>query len=54
MLGRAADAVFTPEDSAGGPRPRCGRLRDGRAADERWHLRKDGTRFWASGEMMPL
>ena len=24
----------------------------GRAEDERWHLRKDGTRFWASGLMM--
>jgi signal transduction histidine kinase/ActR/RegA family two-component response regulator len=23
----------------------------GRALDERWHLRKDGTRFWASGVM---
>ena len=29
-------------------------LEDGRASDERWHLRRDGTRFWASGEMMPL
>jgi signal transduction histidine kinase len=28
--------------------------RDGRAEDERWHLRKDGTRFWASGVMSPL
>ena len=26
----------------------------GSAPDERWHMRKDGTRFWASGEMMPL
>ena len=26
----------------------------GRGEDERWHLRKDGSRFWASGEMMPL
>src|SRR6185437_12469550 len=23
-------------------------------ADNRWHLRRDGTRFWASGVMMPL
>ncbi len=29
-------------------------LEHGRADDERWHLRKDGSRFWASGEMMPL
>jgi PAS domain-containing protein len=26
----------------------------GRAPDERWHLCKDGSQFWASGEMMPL
>lgn len=26
----------------------------GRAEDERWHLRKDGTRFWASGVVTPL
>ena len=26
----------------------------GRGIDERWHLRKSGERFWASGEMMPL
>jgi PAS domain S-box-containing protein len=29
-------------------------LMEGRASDERWHLRKDGQLFWASGEMMPL
>ena len=26
----------------------------GRAADERWHLRKDGTRFYVSGVLSPL
>src|ERR1043165_158379 len=26
----------------------------GRAEDERWHLRKDGSRFWASGVVTPL
>ncbi len=26
----------------------------GRASDERWHLRRDGSRLWASGAMMPL
>ena len=56
MLGDPADVVFTPEDRAIG-RPQTEMalaLRDGRAPDERWHLRKDGSRFWASGEMMPL
>ena len=27
---------------------------NGRAEDERWHMRKDGSRFWASGLLMPL
>ena len=25
-----------------------------RAQDERWHLRKDGSPFWATGHMMAL
>jgi len=29
-------------------------LDQGRGNDERWHQKKDGTCFWASGEMMPL
>jgi two-component system, chemotaxis family, CheB/CheR fusion protein len=27
---------------------------EGRAADERWHVRKDRTRFWGSGYMMSM
>ncbi|GJE50960.1 hypothetical protein GOFOIKOB_4014 [Methylobacterium tardum] len=56
MLGDPADVFFTPEDRAAGQpdTERALALRDGRAPDERWHLRKDGSRFWASGEMMPL
>jgi len=26
----------------------------GTAVNERWHVRRDGTRFWASGTMMPM
>ena len=56
MIGCHAARFFTPEDRA------TGRvevemelsLRDGRASNERWHVRKDGQRIWASGEMMPL
>lgn len=56
ICGQHAELFFTPEDRA------TGRvdvemqmaLRDGRASDERWHMRKDGQQFWASGEMMPL
>ncbi len=48
--------IFTPEDNA---REECSRemqraAQFGRAEDERWHLRQDGTRFWASGLMMRL
>jgi len=55
-LGRSADLFFTPEDRAvdrPGHEMRAAR-ETGRGNDERWHLRKDGGRFWAIGEMMPL
>ncbi len=56
MIGEAADRVFTVEDREQG-RPaaemRCA-LDAGRASDERWHVRQDGSRLWAEGEMMPL
>ncbi|MDZ7281316.1 PAS domain S-box protein [Sphingomonas sanguinis] len=56
MLGQDAERFFTPEDRASDRilQEMTGALQDGRAADERWHLRKDGERFWASGEMLPL
>ena len=54
MIGRSADALFTPEDREAGVPEVEGARRDGRSADERWHLRKDGMRFYASGVMSPL
>ncbi|MEP6785011.1 MAG: PAS domain S-box protein [Sphingomonadales bacterium] len=56
MCGRPCDDFFTPADRAAGiPDKEMGSaLTVGRGTDERWHLRKDGSRFWASGEMMPL
>ncbi|WP_222440828.1 sensor histidine kinase [Siccirubricoccus deserti] len=56
VMGRPADIIFTPEDrSAGVPqREAATALAEGRAENERWHLRRDGTRFWASGQSMPL
>jgi PAS domain S-box-containing protein len=56
MLGRPCEMFFTPEDRADGVpgREMDAVLSSGHGAEERWHLRKDGTRFWASGEMMPL
>jgi len=55
-LGRHARMFWTPEDRAAEvPEAEMRAARElGRADDERWHLRRDGSRFWASGEMMPL
>src|SRR4051812_5151666 len=51
IVGRSADVIFTPEDRAerAPEQERTGAHRDGRAADERWHQRKDASQFWASG-----
>jgi PAS domain S-box-containing protein len=56
ILGRVGDIIFTPEDRAAGApeQERSQALLTGRSEDERWHLRKDGTRFWGSGLMMRL
>lgn len=56
MVGRSGDDIFTPEDrAAGAPAAEADTARrDGRAADERWHVRKDGSRFFAGGVMTPL
>jgi PAS domain S-box-containing protein len=56
MIGQSGDVIFTPEDRAAGA-PEGERRQvdaEGRAFDERWHQRKDGSRFWASGLLMPL
>jgi two-component system CheB/CheR fusion protein len=55
-LGQPSALLFTPEDRAAGvPEREMTTARDdGRADDERWHLRKDGSRFWVSGVMTPL
>ena len=54
MIGQNASRFFTPEDNAAGRVETEMQLaRDsGRAEDVRWHMKKDGTRFWASGLMM--
>lgn len=56
VLGRSADLFFTPEDRATDrPEKEMAEAREtGHGDDERWHLRKDGSRFWALGELMPL
>src|SRR4051812_27088871 len=56
IVGLTADVIFTAEDRQKGvpDQERSLAQREGRANDERWHQRKDGSRFWASGLMMPL
>jgi PAS domain S-box-containing protein len=56
ILGREGDVIFTPEDREGGVmKAEMAQVHgEGRAGDERWHVRKDGRRFWATGILMPL
>jgi two-component system CheB/CheR fusion protein len=56
VLGAYYDLIFTPEDrSAGVPETELRAAREhGRGEDERWHLRKDGSRFYCSGEVTLL
>ena len=55
-VGQSLSIIFTPEDLAAGAMAselQTAR-RDGRAEDERWHVRKDGSRFFCSGITTPL
>ncbi|MEH3039101.1 MAG: PAS domain S-box protein [Sphingomonas paucimobilis] len=55
-IGCDASLLFTDEDRrAGVPAAEIEQARAaGRASDERWHVRKGGGRFWASGELSPM
>jgi two-component system CheB/CheR fusion protein len=55
-LGQYGAFIFTDEDRArGAPEEEMSRAqRDGRAEDERWHRRKDGSTFYCSGIMTPF
>jgi len=56
VVGGPADVFFTPEDREAGMLETEMRLalEQGRATGERWHMRKDGERFVAGCETMPL
>jgi PAS domain S-box-containing protein len=56
VLGRHSALIFTAEDREQSvPADEIRRARDtGRAEDDRWHVRKDGTLFWASGVLTPI
>src|SRR5215217_3002975 len=56
VIGKDASRFFTPEDRAKGIPSKeletAAKL--GRAEDERWHMRRNGSRFWASGVVTPV
>ena len=56
LLGREVSLIYTPEDIRDGiPGRELARAgARGGGDDDRWHVRKDGTRFWGSGLVMPL
>jgi two-component system cell cycle sensor histidine kinase/response regulator CckA len=56
IIGRHGSILFVPEDVFRGEPEREAKYaaETGRAADSRWHLRKDGSRFWANGVMVGL
>jgi two-component system, chemotaxis family, CheB/CheR fusion protein len=51
IIGSGIEVLFTPEDRiAGAPTRELAEAREhGRSADERYHVRKNGTRFFCSG-----
>src|SRR5215217_1635958 len=51
IVGKDASRFFTAEDRAKGvpQKELTTAATEGRAEDERWHVRRDGSRFWASG-----
>jgi PAS domain S-box-containing protein len=55
-VGLHGSVIFTPEDRERGAdvEEMETAAREGRALDERWHVRRDGTRFWSSGLLMAL
>src|SRR4051812_20414982 len=56
ILGRSADALFTPEDKANGipANELKTAAANGRAVGMRWHIRKDGERVFISGVTLAL
>ena len=56
IIGQHFSCIFIPEDIKRG-RPKLAlntAVTNGMSRDDRWHLCKDGTRFWANGVIIPL
>ena len=56
IIGQNFSCIFTHEDiQSGKPEEELkAAVTKGQADDERWHIRKDGTSFWASGVIIAL
>src|SRR5262245_25279661 len=56
ILGKYADLIYTPEDCAAETlkSEMQQAVNEGRAIDERWHLRKDGSQFYTNGVTTPI
>ena len=56
ILGQSASIIFTPEavQNHEDLKEFEKAIKEGRAENERWHVRKDGSRFWGSGIVTPL
>lgn len=56
VLGKHFEIIFSDEDKAKGiPKVEIEKvLKDGRAVDNRWHICKDGSKFYAYGLIFPL
>ena len=56
LFGQPLSLIFTPDDRAdGAPEREIGTARTvGRAEDRRWHVKKDGTQFFADGVLTAL
>jgi len=55
MLGESLDRLFTDQDQGRLQREMADALAKGRGGgEESWRVRKDGSRFWAVGEMSPI
>jgi PAS domain S-box-containing protein len=56
IIGRSFALIFTPEAIEQGipERALTDAVTQGMSKDDRWHVRKDGTWFWANGVVTPL
>ena len=56
IIGEHFDIIFSEEDKKNGIQKKeiATALKEGRAVDNRWHIRKDGSKFYAYGLVFPL